>query len=105
MFLFLIFILMGMASLALITFNKSSKPMQALKNSHTSSKFEMTDELIIRLAKRLGGRITATDLAAQTSFTVEQAKVRLESLQQKGICDIDLENMGIDGKIYFQFDV
>lgn len=81
-----------------------SKQKKALRAKAVNPKFELTDDLIIRLAKRLGGKISIEDLAAQTSLSIEQAKTRLETLQQKGICEIDLDGISESGKIFYQFD-
>jgi len=97
-----IFILGGIG--ALIWSRQLTKKKKGLSAPASVPRFELTDDLIIRLAKRLDGRITAEDLSAQTSLTVEQAKARLESLQQRGVCDIDLDGISLNGKIYYQFD-
>ncbi|MCU0444004.1 MAG: hypothetical protein MUE85_03740 [Microscillaceae bacterium] len=70
----------------------------------TQQKFELTDEMIIRLAGRFGkGRLSVEDLVAQTSLNREQAQARLEKLHAQGICQIRLEEIGADGKIYYYF--
>lgn len=76
---------------------------QAMRAKAAQS-FELTDELIVRLAMRKGGRLRAEDLAAQTSLNIEQAKERLESLNAKGICNIDLDDVSDTGKIYYNFN-
>lgn len=66
-------------------------------------KFQLTDEMILRLANRMGNKLSVEDLVKQTSLTREQAKERLETLHQKGICQINLDNVEESGKIYYDF--
>ncbi len=81
-----------------------SKQKKALRAGPVQPRFELTDDLIMRLAKRLGGKISAEDLSAQTSLSVEQAKARLETLMQRGDCEIDLDGIDANGRIYYQFN-
>ncbi|GAB4399753.1 MAG: hypothetical protein OHK0053_20430 [Microscillaceae bacterium] len=81
-----------------------SKPQKKLPAAATTGKFELTDELIIRLARRLGGRLSVEDLITQTSLSREQAKERLDRLSQKGDCTIDLDQVQESGKIYYVFN-
>ncbi len=94
---------MGLIIVGVMSYNKKNQA-KALGHTAPSTKFEMTDELVIRLAKRLGGKITAADLAAQTSLTVEQAKKRLDDMLIKGVCEINLDEVDLDGKVYYHFD-
>ncbi len=64
---------------------------------------EITEEMVIRLAGHLGGRLSADDLVKQTSLNFEQAKNMLEKLAQKGICEIRLNEVQNSGKIYYYF--
>lgn len=100
---FLIYIILGLIIVGVLNMNKK-KQQNVLGHTAPSSKFEMTDELVIRLAKRLGGKITASDLSAQTSMTVEQAKERLDGMLMKGLCEINLNEVDLEGKVYYHFD-
>ena len=85
-------------------YNRSQKQIASSQQRQVSpSNFELTDELIVRLAKRLGGRLSVDDLASQTSLNRQQATERLESLHQKGVCNINLDEIGEDGKVYYNF--
>jgi hypothetical protein len=66
-------------------------------------KFELSDEMIIRLANRFSNKLSVDDLVQQTSLTRDQAKTRLEQLHQKGVCQIDLNKVEESGKIYYYF--
>ncbi len=68
-----------------------------------AAQFKLNDEMIQRLASRLGGKLTAEDLAKQTSLSLPEAKEKLEALHQKGVCQIDLDQVSVDGKIYYVF--
>jgi hypothetical protein len=69
-----------------------------------NQKFEMTDEMILRLAQRFGkGKLSVEDLISQTSLNREQAQERLDKLLAKGMCQIRLDEIGDDGKIYYYF--
>ena len=100
-----------MTFLGIMTYNKqtalpAAQEKQTLPSSTTTtpkSKFQLTDEMIIRLAKRLDNRLSVDDLTTQTSLTREQAKERLEKLHQQGICQINLDNVEESGKIYYNF--
>jgi hypothetical protein len=65
--------------------------------------FEVTDDMIVRLAKRLGGRLSVEDLSSQTSLNREKAKERLEALNIKGVCNIRLDDIDENGRIYYYF--
>lgn len=69
-----------------------------------SPQFKMDDAMVQRLANRLGGKITAEDLARQTSLSLPEAKEKLEALHTKGVCQIDLDRVSQDGKIYYVFN-
>ncbi len=103
---FLIMVMIAAASMIIIVFGSSSKKSSkniASSRAPSQKVFVLTDDLIIRLAKRLGGKITASDLSAQTSLSIEQAKARLDIMQEKGICEIDLDAVDRSGKIYYHF--
>lgn len=78
---------------------KTSKQMQI-----PEQKFELNDDLIIRLAKRLGGKLTVEQLTSQTSLTATQAQERLEKLHAQGICNIDLNEVDTIGKVIYHFE-
>ena len=68
------------------------------------NKFELTDEMIIRLAMtRTNNKLSIEQLTNQTSLTTEQAKQRLEQMHQKGLCQINLDEIETSGKIYYYF--
>lgn len=66
-------------------------------------KFELTDEMILRLAQRMENKLTVEQLSQQTTLTREQAKERLEKMHQSGLCQINLDNVEESGKIYYLF--
>lgn len=76
---------------------------KTIKAAKKATRFEMSDEMIVRLAKRLGGRLSAEELASQTSLSINQAKERLEALHNKGVCDIDLDRIDERGRIFYSF--
>jgi hypothetical protein len=85
-------------------YNRQRNALPASQQSTTSkSKFELSDEMIIRLANRIGNKLSVDDLVQQTSLTRDQAKTRLEQLHQKGVCQIDLNKVEESGKIYYYF--
>ncbi len=67
-------------------------------------KFEINDDFIIRLARRLNNRLSVEDLITQTSLSRDDAKQHLEELSQKGFCEIRLTDVEKSGKIYYYFD-
>lgn len=77
---------------------------QRAKFFPTQPKFEINDDFVIRLAKRLNNRLSVEDLLTQTSLTSEDAKNHLDKLAQKGICEIRLHEVQNSGKIYYYFD-
>jgi|GEM_PF-1807238 len=83
-----------------------NKPGQLASQNSTASKskFELSDEMIMRLANRLNNKLSVEDLVQQTSLTRDQAKARLEKLHQQGICQINLDNVEESGKIYYNFN-
>jgi hypothetical protein len=85
-------------------YTRQRDALPASQQSTTSkSKFELSDEMIIRLANRIGNKLSVDDLVQQTSLTRDQAKTRLEQLHQKGVCQIDLNKVEESGKIYYYF--
>ncbi|TAE46780.1 MAG: hypothetical protein EAZ44_03530 [Cytophagia bacterium] len=72
-------------------------------NIAITPKFELTDELIIKLANRLNGKLTADELSQQTSLSLEEAKNRLEKLLKNGRCEINLDEINQQGKIFYYF--
>ena len=83
-------------------YQKGQKQIQT-STKQTAPKFEMNDEMIIRLAKRLGGRLSVEDLTTQTSLSTTQAQEKLEALHSKGICTMNLDEVSNTGKIYYYF--
>lgn len=85
-------------------YNRQQEALPAPKQgSMSKGKFELSDEMIIRLANRLSNKLSVDDLVQQTSLTRDQAKTRLEELHQKGVCQIDLNKVEESGKIYYYF--
>ncbi len=82
---------------------KQGQIMGADVSQKPKQKFELTDEMIVRLAQRLENKLTVEQLSQQTTLTREQAKERLEHLHQKGVCQINLDNVEESGKIYYLF--
>jgi hypothetical protein len=83
-------------------YNSKSIPGQNKKQIQ-AEKFEVSDDMIMRLAKRLGNRLSVDELTTQTSLNREQAQERLEKLHQKGICQINLEDVAEKGNVYYYF--
>jgi hypothetical protein len=79
----------------------AAKQPKSVGSANTN--FELSDDMIIRLAKRLNGKLSVDDLTTQTSLSRDQAQQRLESMHQKGICTINLDQVAEDGKIYYYF--
>lgn len=80
--------------------DKGKLPLYTKEND----KFELSDEMIIRLARIFQNKLSVDDLITQSSLTREQAKNRLDSLAQKGICEIKLDEIQHNGKIFYYFD-
>lgn len=83
--------------------HKAAELTSSKQNTAPKGKFELNDEMIIRLARKLNNRLSVEDLIQQTSLTREQAKQRLEKLHQQGSCQIDLDSVQESGKIYYNF--
>lgn len=95
-----------MAFFAGIARKKMSNDVNDFKNllkSPEKPSFEITDEMFIRLAQRLGGRLCAEDITRQTSLNMDKAKETLDNLSKKGICEIKLDEVQQSGKIYYYF--
>ncbi len=82
---------------------RQSKNLEPAKNSKSTSTFELTDELIIKLANRLNGRLSAEELSQQTTLSLEESKKRLENLLKNGRCEINLEDVNNHGKVFYYF--
>lgn len=85
----------GGAVVAFFGAKKLLKPNRALPAAHQASKFELDDSMILRLAKRRGGKLTVDELARQTSLTPEQAKARLEQFHLKGKTELHVTDAGV----------
>ncbi len=83
---------------------QNNENAQNLLENPKNDKFKIGDEMIIRLAHHLGGRLCVEDLIKQTQLSSAQAKDCLEGLAQKGICEIRLNEVQNSGKIYYYFD-
>ncbi len=79
------------------------RSQKSLPNQPKTQQFELNDEMITRLARRLGGKLSAQDLASQTSLGLEEAKQRLEKMHSQGLCEIDLDDIREDGRIFYRF--
>ncbi len=83
---------------------KSNNVFLGQTNNLPPQNFELTDEMIIRLARILNNKLSVDDLITQSSLTREKAKERLEMLAQKGICEIRLDDVQNKGKVFYYFD-
>ncbi|TAE70315.1 MAG: hypothetical protein EAZ85_11855 [Bacteroidetes bacterium] len=81
---------------------KKNNGIEPAQSKNTT--FELTDELIIRLASRLNGRLSAEELSQQTTLSLDEAKNRLENLLKKGRCEIKLDEVNLKGKIFYYFE-
>jgi len=79
---------------------KASRSLPAANQQRQIPAFEMDDSMILRLAKRKGGKLTVDELARQTSLTNEQAKERLEQFHLKGKTELHVTD---DGVIVYEF--
>lgn len=55
---------------------------------------KLTDAEVIQLALKGKGRITAAILCIKAEVSIDQAKEKLQSLQHKGVFDIEVANSG-----------
>jgi hypothetical protein len=53
------------------------------------------EKIIIALAVMQGGKITPTEVALQSDYSIEEAEVELDSLYAKGLFDIQLSEEGV----------
>lgn len=63
---------------------------------------EIDASFIIKLAKRLGGSISAERLSTESRLSLDEAKKKLEALHQQGLLDIDIEEVSATGKIIYR---
>ena len=70
----------------------------ALANQQTQQKARelALEKEIIRLAYRLGGRLTATEVAAHTSLTIDQAEAWLHTLTEKRFATMTVNERGVN---------
>ncbi len=106
----LFFIIIGIVAYVLIQkskskaiLNRDQNIINAMKSKNNSTHFEITEESLIRLASRLGGRISVKDVITQTTLSEEKAKEKLEHLLQTGKCEIKLDEVEATGVIYYYF--
>ncbi|HAS45175.1 MAG TPA: hypothetical protein DCS93_32125 [Microscillaceae bacterium] len=93
----------GGAVVAFLGVRKLMRPSRSLPAANQRGQipsFEMDDSMILRLAKRKGGKLTVAELARQTSLTNEQAKARLEQFHLKGKTELHVTD---DGIIVYEF--
>lgn len=83
--------------------NKDEKVINAIKARNGAGKFEVTEEVLTRLANRLGGRLSVKDVITQTTITEAEAKSKLEKLLSSGKCEIKLDEVENTGVIYYYF--
>lgn len=82
--------------------NKDEKIINAIK-AKSGEGFKMNDETLMRLAGRLGGRLSVKDVITQTTLSENQAKEKLENLLKQGKCEIKLDEVENTGVIYYYF--
>ncbi len=56
---------------------------------------ELAERQVLKLAERVGGRLTSLQAARATKLTLEESKILLESLNIEGHCDIELAENGV----------
>jgi hypothetical protein len=61
---------------------------------------EEAERLILRTARAHNGRITATEIAAETTVPLAQASEMLEALNRRGLCRMSVAQAGI---LVFEF--
>ncbi|NJO00969.1 MAG: hypothetical protein HC880_04075 [Bacteroidia bacterium] len=83
--------------------NSRSRRLKSGPQPQAASKFEMDDKMMLRLAQRLGGKLSVEDVVQQTSLSYQEAKRRLDKLHEQGLCMIDLDEIQDDGRIYYKF--
>ncbi|OJJ19987.1 hypothetical protein BKI52_16045 [marine bacterium AO1-C] len=97
------FPVIGGAVVAFLGIRKLIRPNRSLPAAHHQGQvptFKMDDSMILRLAKRKGGKLTVAELSRQTSLTPEQAKERLEKFHLKGKTELHVTD---DGVIVYEF--
>jgi hypothetical protein len=58
-------------------------------------RYKAREAAILRLAQRLGGRLTIADVAVGTGLTLRQAEATLNRLVQKGYADLHVSASGV----------
>lgn len=87
-------------ALGLRKLGQKNKKLPSGMNARQLQDFKMDDKMIIRLAKRKGGKLTVAELSRQTSLTPQQAKERLEQFHLQGKTDLHVTD---DGVIVYEF--
>ena len=54
----------------------------------------LDDKTLMRLAGRLGGSMTASELSLHTKLTMEEASIRLDEMYARGLADIKFTDEG-----------
>jgi hypothetical protein len=65
-----------------------------MKSNARHRKFEKEEDLVIALASRSNGRLTASELAGQTDLSIIEAEKLLEQYTIKGIMSISISESG-----------
>lgn len=69
-------------------------PGQVLQGFNNTD-FKFTDEMIMRLAQRKGGLLSAQELAAQSSLSLAEAKQRLNALHTQMLVELRVTDSGL----------
>jgi hypothetical protein len=84
--------------LALIRFGEKS-PQQIARRElgaePAKAKPEPASKIVLKLAKKHQGRITANEVAAESPLTLEAAKKQLEQLVTQGDCRMEVSQSGV----------
>jgi hypothetical protein len=73
---------------------KGQAPGQVLQDMQ-STDFRFTDEMIMRLAQRKGGLLSAPELAAQSSLSLAEAEQRLNALHAQMLVELRVTDAGL----------
>ncbi len=74
--------------------DKGEAPEQTLQNINNTD-FKFTDEMIMRLAQRKSGLLSASELAVQSSLSLAEAEQRLNALHAQMLVELRVTDSGL----------
>ncbi len=71
-----------------------SRDQRALGLTTPSGVQATPEKLVLQVAQRQGGTVTAAEVAADSPLSFDEAQQELDSLARKGACDVDATDQG-----------